>query len=730
MDAKQIYRGYIHQLMYGCDAVNCNNEYCRSCPNFKFAETTDLKQVSQIAKSLLKEHSTKSKFCKYLARYHYDPQFFTEFKFPKIDEFKNVKNLNQNQISTILKDTSHFPYLFLDIPNDISKINENPFYFNDDNLQTIFNSSKQNPEFFKNWPEILLTYLSKIENFFCSTKPQTITYRILRCIYLFLFGISLFETNDYSPFLEKVILIIFERDRTKTISNFLLKAYSQTPKVSKIVLEYLQDNITFAAILADEFMNKLMDGNGKIPKFYDDALQPKFLHLASFIELLRKANPNMPTISFVNEVFTRNFVTSFEYSDLVDFLANKTCYLDFPSILTLSWKSEMLGSYFHLIQNTFGRRNANVDDQEEEVEFPESYFFRLAVRRDNLIQDAIMQLNSVPSTEMMKRLRVIFQGEQGVDVGGVSREFFYLVCNEVFHVKYGMFQQTPSGTYWFAPFLSCEPITYQLIGSIVALAIYNSILLPIRFPSLLYKKLWNVPLKLEDYEEIDPDIVNSLKKLKKSKRKVDVSNMDLMFYITQDNFGAAVDIPLCEGGLEKQVTNDNLDEYIELYTNYLLVESIKIQFEKFAFGFNKVMDATASEKYRSMKIKQIIAYDEADTLVSGEEIIHWDLLKTHCEYTDGYSKDSPAVQFFWEIFDEMTTIEKKQFLRFFTGCDRLPVSGPQEHQMTIQKVNNINQLPVSHTCFNIFSLPDYPTKEEMRRKILISISHTEGFGLI
>lgn len=42
-------------------------------------------------------------------------------------------------------------------------------------------------------------------------------------------------------------------------------------------------------------------------------------------------------------------------------------------------------------------------------------------------------------TDLKKQLVVEFEGEQGVDEGGVSKEFFQLVVEEIFNPDYGMF---------------------------------------------------------------------------------------------------------------------------------------------------------------------------------------------------------------------------------------------------------------------------------------------------
>ena len=59
-----------------------------------------------------------------------------------------------------------------------------------------------------------------------------------------------------------------------------------------------------------------------------------------------------------------------------------------------------------------------------------------------MIDDALVELEMVAMenpTDLKKQLVVEFEGEQGVDEGGVSKEFFQLVVEEIFNPDYGMF---------------------------------------------------------------------------------------------------------------------------------------------------------------------------------------------------------------------------------------------------------------------------------------------------
>ena len=69
-------------------------------------------------------------------------------------------------------------------------------------------------------------------------------------------------------------------------------------------------------------------------------------------------------------------------------------------------------------------------------------------------------------------------------------------------------------------------------------------------------------------------------------------------------------------------------------------------------------------------------------------------------------------------------------MKFATGTDRAPLGGLGNVKLIIQRGADPNRLPVSHTCFNTFTLPDYKSKSIMKEKVMLAIQHTEGFGIV
>jgi hypothetical protein len=123
----------------------------------------------------------------------------------------------------------------------------------------------------------------------------------------------------------------------------------------------------------------------------------------------------------------------------------------------------------------------------------------IEVRRDNLIEDS-MNVISRKDMNFKKELKVKFVGEQGVDAGGVKKEFFQLIVRQVFDPAYAMFiYNEETRTFWFNPDTMEPKIKYELIGFIIGLALYNSVILDIHFPRVVYKKLLGLEPNLEVY---------------------------------------------------------------------------------------------------------------------------------------------------------------------------------------------------------------------------------------
>lgn len=138
-------------------------------------------------------------------------------------------------------------------------------------------------------------------------------------------------------------------------------------------------------------------------------------------------------------------------------------------------------------------------------------FFYMEIRRDNIVEDALNYLTKAETKNLKKPLKIKFANEQGIDEGGPQKEFFQLLVKQLFTPEYGMFHYFPDSRVFWPNAHSFEPnIKFELIGILLGCAIFNGIILDIRFPGAVYKKLLNVPVDLQDMRQIKPDVVQNL----------------------------------------------------------------------------------------------------------------------------------------------------------------------------------------------------------------------------
>jgi E3 ubiquitin-protein ligase HERC4 len=344
---------------------------------------------------------------------------------------------------------------------------------------------------------------------------------------------------------------------------------------------------------------------------------------------------------------------------------------------------------------------------------PADMFFILIVNRDTLVRDTFqcIALLKNPEIDLKKPLKVGFKGEPGIDEGGVQREFFSLLVNELFNPDRDFF--VPHQTFhWFNP-KATDPASKQaffLTGVLFGLAIYNGNLLDVRFPAPLYKKLRGSKLNLEDLSQFDSELSEGLRTILQYDGNVE-NDIGLTF-----QHG---DTPLCPNGADIPVTNDNREEFCELVIRYVLVDSVAVQFEEFKTGFLESAGTIVLDLFRS---------EEIALLVAGREELSFTELEMVTTY-EGYEANSPAVRTFWNIVHtRLTEDEKRKLLYFTTSCPRAPISGLKSVPFKIGRDGDPAHVPTAHTCNFMLVLPDEPNEEKMFKKLQTAIEHSEGFA--
>ncbi|CAD0085821.1 unnamed protein product [Aureobasidium mustum] len=323
------------------------------------------------------------------------------------------------------------------------------------------------------------------------------------------------------------------------------------------------------------------------------------------------------------------------------------------------------------------------------------------VRRSHIFEDSYAEIMRQSPSDLKKRLMIKFDGEDGLDYGGLSREFFFLLSHEMFNPFYCLFEYSAIDNYTLQinPHSGINPEHlgyFKFIGRVVGLAIFHRRFLDAFFIGAFYKMILRKKVSLADMEGVDADFYRTLSWTLDNS----VENVIFEHFCVEDEvFGEKVTIDLKPGGRDIEVTDDNKREYVEIQ------KRVEEQFNAFIQGFHELIPSD---------LVNVFDERELELLIGGISEIDVDDWAKNTDYR-GYDEKDPVIQNFWK--------QKSRLLQFATGTSRIPVNGFKDLQGSEE-----GQLPKSHTCFNRLDLPPYKTYEALNAKLLWAVEETVGFG--
>ncbi|XP_016145867.1 LOW QUALITY PROTEIN: E3 ubiquitin-protein ligase HACE1-like [Sinocyclocheilus grahami] len=312
----------------------------------------------------------------------------------------------------------------------------------------------------------------------------------------------------------------------------------------------------------------------------------------------------------------------------------------------------------------------------------------LLVHRDSIFRSSCEVVSKSSNEKLKQGIAVRFHGEEGMGQG-VVREWFDILSNEIINPDYALFTQSADGT------------TFQHLG----LALYHRQLVNIYFTRSFYKHILGIPVSYQDVSSIDPEYAKNLQWILDN----DISDLglELTFSVETDVFGTK-------------------EEYVQLVTELRMTRAIQPQINAFLQGFHTFILPS---------LIQLFDEYELELLLSGMpeiDVMDW---KKNTEYTSGYDLQEPVIQWFWEVVENLTQEERVLLLQFVTGSSRVPhggfaflLGGSGLQKFTIAAVPyTSNLLPTSSTCINMLKLPEYPSKDVLRDRLLVAL-HCGSYG--
>lgn len=370
---------------------------------------------------------------------------------------------------------------------------------------------------------------------------------------------------------------------------------------------------------------------------------------------------------------------------------------------------------------------------------------KLVVHRDALLAESVEKLMLCTPKSLHNYLKITFMGEPGIDAGGLLREWFGIVCKEIFSDKLGLFVPTKGEdmSYWINP-LSGEKNAnhlqyFRFAGILMGKALFEGLVLDVHLALPLLKHILGVPISFTDLEFLDEDLHRNCTWLQRNKN---VDALCLTFSMMMEN---GQEVELKENGRNMDVTDENKHEYLRLMLQHRMLASISDQLQEFLTGIYDVVPKT---------LLSVFDYQELELMLCGIPTIDTSDWRNHTKVRYLKNEDGEplkdvsveaqdaVLQWFWIVVEGLSPEERARLLQFTTGTSRVPVEGFKGltsssgiiHPFTIQLVlrgdDTSSLFPKAHTCFNRIDLPMYKDMEELETYLsMVCEMEILGFGL-
>jgi len=335
--------------------------------------------------------------------------------------------------------------------------------------------------------------------------------------------------------------------------------------------------------------------------------------------------------------------------------------------------------------------------------------------------------------ENHRAFKANYIGMNAIDAGGPYRDAIETMCRELESPALPLFVKTPNGRMdagrnrdSFVPRTSSKSLLhkalYEFLGRFFGLAIRTKFLLPLNFPSVVWKPLVGDVVTENDIKAIDQTALTSIEPIQALLHQQGVSENDFNSQFARIKFSyCQCDgkvVPLIEDGARCPVTKANSKRYIEALRNARLYE----------FEFHTKAMRRGLGQVVALSTLSLFTWRELEMLVCGQGVTKSRIpsLKRMTSYS-GCSPDDEHVRFFWEMFENVfDDNQRAKFISFTWGRSRLPHSEKDYEQKFKITSHNASEssddpdsfFPLAHTCFFQIDLPRYSSVQAMTRRVI------------
>jgi HECT-domain (ubiquitin-transferase)/Fibronectin type III domain len=318
---------------------------------------------------------------------------------------------------------------------------------------------------------------------------------------------------------------------------------------------------------------------------------------------------------------------------------------------------------------------------------------QLQVSRRNILEDSVQRLNALSAVQVDGGpIRIRFDNEDGMDAGGLAKDWFAAVSKAFLNGAAGLLQLLPSGVVTIdqrAKLLlgpSESRFLFKALGIFIAKAIQDNQTLGLLLSPLILLALTEKQPSLEDLKDLEPEFYKGLLWVMDN----DITDADLVFTTSVELFDETQVINLKDAGGEEGVTEENKEEYIELMVEWLCKKRYEPGLGYLVQGF---------QQHLSPEDMQHFTPEELQTMLGGHPDIDAADINKDVQYAGGFSASSDQVVWLWSILADFDQKTLCKFLAFVTGCPCLPIDGLSPPLLLTQSADGDDlKLPVAHTC--------------------------------
>ncbi|KAL9599008.1 MAG: hypothetical protein Q9219_004123 [cf. Caloplaca sp. 3 TL-2023] len=414
---------------------------------------------------------------------------------------------------------------------------------------------------------------------------------------------------------------------------------------------------------------------------------------------------------------------------------------------------------------------------------------RAKVRRESIFDDAFKQFYEL-GEGLKEPIQISFVDkfdtvEEGIDGGGVTKEFLTSVTSEAFNSMSGldMFVENDqhllypnptaleerkellhqagetAGTRFYNDSVRDLLRRFEFMGRIIGKCLYEGILVDIHFAPFFLLK-WSLTgghtsatresgyrANLNDLRDLDEALYQGLLQLKNyqaddnNDNSNTIDSLALTFEVTDTLFPTdrpsahpsqnpiPRTVELRPNGANIPVTNANRLVYISYIARHRLSIQPFHQTSAFLRGLGQIVSPAWLSMFNQHELQTLISGSAASIDIAD--------LRRNTQYGGLYvigddGLEHPTIQLFWSVVESFSTDDQMKLVKFVTSTPRAPLLGfgNLNPRFSIRDAGRDEaRLPTTSTCVNLLKLPVFKEEGVLRERLLYSIRAGAGFNL-